>query len=421
MLTESTISQLVEQYTDLLALGWRQRTAALDSWTETYQDLSERDERLEQFVGALQILGSRTAQVPVAETFATMMVGELFVYALDALRRQDFGRWDLMLEGARGEPHLGPAVESAVEWAPAEFSRWMSPDDRSMHLKIRAAALFGESPLPGSSVSRWTAAEAHSEASLSALLFFARHRGDLVLAERVGGEALEHALPEIRLAAAETLWGLRSARFASGAHGVLQQLVHEGGSSGMAALPLLVSESALSMEALWSEVGNGDTRRCLLALGWSGEVDAISRLMEYLDEPPYARLAGAALRLITGSDPVEDEWQGAAFAVDAVGDEEGSVEIPLEDPDREHGWPSSEGFGQWWHNHRSDFAMGTRYFAGHPFGVDALRRVVRSGPLAWRAPAALRLQRLTGHRLFPTHIPACQQDRLPINVVREQL
>jgi hypothetical protein len=153
------------------------------------------------------------------------------------------------------------------------------------------------------------------------------------------------------------------------------------------------------------------------ALGWSGDVNVVPQLIEYLDSPTLARLAAAAISLLTGLDPVRDGWQGEALAgpeLKADQDESSAnpAAIPKADPDAGLLWPSRVAFAALWKTVHAWFTDAQPHLGGRAATAEHLRTVLRHGPLPWRPLAATRLQRLTQGTLFPTRLPARLQAAL---------
>ncbi len=155
-------------------------------------------------------------------------------------------------------------------------------------------------------------------------------------------------------------------------------------------------------------VKSSETKRLhIKALGWAGRIDAMPILIDYLDDPDLARVAGASLSLITGSDPARDGWMAANQR--RPEQERTDDHMPALDEDDALPWPKPEAFRAWWQSSQSRFECARQYFLGGPVAVDWMAKVIAGGPLAWRPLAAEHWQRLTHGPLFPTHLPASAQ------------
>ena len=152
----------------------------------------------------------------------------------------------------------------------------------------------------------------------------------------------------------------------------------------------------------------GDKRLGVLATGIIGDPSLVGWLLDAMESPSLARLAGAAFCLMTGRDlrrdDLDSERPATALAPKVLqtdpSDNDGkvgqesrdqSVDSLADDEDEEFAWPDTTRLRRWWDEHRHDFVPGRRYLAGLPIRSSELTTVLRTGNQQQRASAALEL------------------------------
>jgi uncharacterized protein (TIGR02270 family) len=159
------------------------------------------------------------------------------------------------------------------------------------------------------------------------------------------------------------------------------------------------------------EAAPGGTRLIIQGLGALGDPDAVPRLLEWMKDPPNARVAGEAFSFITGVHISYDELEGPQ----PEGFQAGPTEDPADedvtmDPDEHLYWPDSAKCAKWWSLNRGRFSTGTRYLCGKPMTPDSLRDVLKNGYQRQRAAAALELAiREPGKPLYEVRAPGFRQ------------
>ena len=142
-----------------------------------------------------------------------------------------------------------------------------------------------------------------------------------------------------------------------------------------------------------------------------GDPDSIPRLLEWMKDPPLARVAAEAFAHITGVHISYDKLD----AEPPEGFQSGPTEDPTDedvalDPDGNLYWPDPAKCADWWAKNRKGFTGGTRYLCGKPIASDTLREVLRNGYQRQRAAAALELAiREPGKPLFEVRAPGFRQ------------
>ncbi|VWB26750.1 hypothetical protein BLA6863_01113 [Burkholderia lata] len=415
-LIASTAETLADRYADLLAMGWRRRTNMLASSAVEFSDLAEFDDRLLAALESLLLLGEPATLRMQVSTPDPVRAGEMFAITLYALASDNREMLDACQALATAIPDLRVGMVDAFEWAPAtpRIRAHVEALPSSIRLRLiglrhRDFAGVAQQALEQlQTIQEPTAAEIIE--ALQLVQGVGRH--DLAAAAR---RYLDHAVPDVRCAAAQTLLALAPADHTLAACDTVDQILSDsavdtaGFRTALRSLALHAPDrAARHLETLGQ---SAEIRLYLIALGWLGRIDAMPVLIDHLAEHQTARVAAASLSLITGADPVRDDWQGPKIALNGP-DELADGEIPDVDPDAHLPWPDTAGFAAWWHVHGPRFDNANRYFAGRLITPEWLGEVLISGPLAWRPLAAEHLQRLTRGPRFPTRLSAPAQRAL---------
>ncbi len=155
----------------------------------------------------------------------------------------------------------------------------------------------------------------------------------------------------------------------------------------------------LSGEAAWrwhqELLQTGQIRLALWAARSILDPALVPWLLEQMEIPQHARLAGEAFCLLTGVDLARQDLETDAPAGFAAGpnDDPADEDVAM-DPDEDLAWPSRERVERYWRQHGSPFRQGQRYLRGQEWAAETLKQVLRSGTQSQRRLAALALARI---------------------------
>ena len=425
MLTDSTRAQLAELYTDAVALNWQRRAKILQSPTKTFADLRQSDQQLRSGIDALILLGRLGREKMKGALEEPLTRGEFFALAAYALTAGDSELIEASFALARSMPNLHDPLLSAIEWQQPSAGLDDALAALAPALRLRIAAGFGmQRVLPLAQIEAiYTAlcGPVPTPAMLVPALQFVQKVGTFEMAQ-FAEYHLEHALPEVRLHAAQALIALLDPRYAMREVKALQELTSAGvamdiRTSALKTLALHAPDQARDVLQGFADgvCASADTvlqRLILQGYGWIGRIDAIPMLIDHLADPASARLAAASITRITGSEPMRDGWSGDAPVLVQKPRDSGDDTLAAPDPDAELPWPSRDRFTTWWDAQRSQYQTGIPYIFGRPASAPELLKILSHGALASRPLAAERLQRLTRHPRFPTESPAPKQSTL---------
>jgi uncharacterized protein (TIGR02270 family) len=154
----------------------------------------------------------------------------------------------------------------------------------------------------------------------------------------------------------------------------------------------------------------GRERAAVRAAGALGDARAIPMLLDALDLPPLARIAGEAFTTITGVE-LRGELTGDAPPgfVSGPTDDPDDDDVRV-DPDGDLAWPVAPAVRAAWSRARGGFVDEARYARGARVTPEALRLALADGTQPERALAAIELAR-GGAALFDVTAPSRAQAR----------
>ena len=155
-------------------------------------------------------------------------------------------------------------------------------------------------------------------------------------------------------------------------------------------------------------------RYTVIGAGVAGDPLHIPWIIEHMELPELARVAGEAFTMITGVDiayeNLEGEWPESFEAGPTESPEDEDVEM---DSDEDLPWPDAQLIDKWWAKNKAAFRNGTQYLLGQPISPEHLHKVLRTGFQRQRAAAALELAILQpGQPLFEVRAPGSRQKQI---------
>jgi uncharacterized protein (TIGR02270 family) len=147
--------------------------------------------------------------------------------------------------------------------------------------------------------------------------------------------------------------------------------------------------------------------------GIAGDPSSVPWLIEQMEEPILARVAGESFTFITGVDIAYQNLK----TIRPEGFESGPTEDPHDDnvemdPDDDLPWPDYQKVQAWWDTNKRSFQDSKRYFMGEPLSERHCKKILRDGYQRQRIAAALYLSLMQpGTPLFECRAPAWRQQR----------
>jgi uncharacterized protein (TIGR02270 family) len=152
----------------------------------------------------------------------------------------------------------------------------------------------------------------------------------------------------------------------------------------------------------------------IVGAGIIGDPATVPWLINKMNSPALARLAGEAFMMITGIG-LNDHGlhQEAPSTPDDESADSGDQEQQSLDYESDLPWPSPNLVAKWWDQNRDAFASGTRYLMGQPISARAMLDVLVRGTQRQRSAAALELALLEPtNALWEIRSPGSRQRKL---------
>lgn len=370
------------------------------------QQLARFDDRLAAHLEGIALAGDCGARL-TREALAPPGAGAIFVGTVRAIESRDAAQLDRLRAIARAEPTGRRGLVSAFGWTSASHLRGITktlldsdvPD--AIDLGLAACAMHGVDP--------------------GEPLAHALDRADATLRLRAICTAVAVGRTDLRarcMAAGNDLPPREVARATAllGDHRVARQALQQPDAGleppdlelGLKVMP--ADEARSLIRRLHAD--DPQQRRVLGAVGVAGDAHYVPWLMERMEDPKLARLAGEAFTLITGAqlDLLGLDRPSAPSMPDGDDLVDGAVAIADDDglP-----WPDAARVATWWKENGSRLPPGTRCFMGHPPTAQSCLSVLRNGSQRQRRHAAQYLCLLNpGTPLFNIAAPAWRQQRL---------
>lgn len=381
------IIDILEEHLEEADFLLQQRENALSDRVYDLQGLAELEERLLAHLDGL-LVGEKEAWKLLEPKLADGEFGEVFAAAFVALESKDSARIELVRKVfPEAEGAVMNGIRHALRHAPAlDIDKVVRPQLGHKKGAVRAAAidvLSFRRILLEKHYLRSSLNEDDPLVVVAALNAVARLRLSDLNAEV--NTALGNHSAQIRAEAMRAGVLMKNEKVLNRCRKAVLEGAEEAGSAmiliGLAGDP---SDAALIVHGL----EEADlARHAVIALGLLGSVAAMEPLIARCSDPGLSRLAGDAIRTLSGID-LEKERLTAPKTVSpqaAEPDREDDLET---DPDEGLSHPDPEKIASWWKANAPRFDRNVRYRLGHPHGPQILLDRLRNGALPERHGAA---------------------------------
>ena len=406
------ISTIVEQHAEEAAFLWGLRDMAVRAPHYSLKDLAGLDDRVEAHLDGLRISGVKGWEF-CEQGLAWEAAGEVFVAGVLAFENGDCERTEAVMTAARTSSAAFRGLISALGWLPeklAEYwARHMLSADAPVHRLLGVAGCAITRCNPGQELVK--ALDDPDQVLQSCALRAVGELGrrDLMPLLRQRYQAKDDAI---------RFWSCWSGLLI-GDHSALQPLsafVYRDTPFRERAMQLVlrVMDNKNAQNLLKNMAGNNDLHRLvLIGAGIKGDPLYIPSLINKMEEPELARVAGEALSMITGVDlayeDLEGEWPKGFQAGPSENPEDEDVSL---DSDEDLAWPDTSVIHEWWKKNEGRFRIGARYLCGQPITVETSQRVLNSGFQRQRMAASLELALMRPEEpLFEIRAPGFKQQR----------
>jgi uncharacterized protein (TIGR02270 family) len=402
---------------------WLFRERAVVSPDYDVADLRDLDDRLDAHLDGLRVTGDLGYAIALAAAGGKQKkdekkkknadIGATFVAAVLAIERWDLRALARLLDATGVTKEGSREIAAALGWVPFETTRkllrglfashcppplhWLGVTACATHRSDPGAPL-GFAVLSGDRRLRSRALRAAGEIGRSDLL------GDLRATLKTEDEGLAFSA-----AWSAAVLGDQAAL------PVLFRIAKGGGPYAERAATTAARrmDGATALSELRALGSLGYVRAAIAGAAALGDAAAVPWLFEAMEAPETARLAGGALRQITGVDLVAERLA----AKPPKGFDPGPTEDPDDedvamDPDEGLPFPDPALVRAWWSRRAGDFKRQTRYLLGRPMDPAWLEEVLKTGRQPERASAAIELSmRERGRPVFEVRAPGDRQMR----------
>lgn len=414
-------TDILEENAEEASFLWQLRTLNASAPHYTLGDLADFDERVMAHLHALYLSGDRWRKV-CKDTLGLTEAGDVFTVSFLALGTRNEDGIDEILEAAKASQQAAQGLASALGWLPYAHARdyiddllsQKNPDLR--YIGITASAIHRQDP--GLRLNE--ALKADNPRLKARALRTAGELGRLDLLLLLQKEIMAED-EDLRFSAcwSAALLGEMPAV------AILKSFM-DSHAYAEKALDLALRRMSVPVARAWLEElaqNEEHTRLVIKGAGIIGDPGFIPGLMEAMNVPKLARIAGEAFGMITSVDIVDahlDVEASLQRSTESVKDSEAdATEDSLDDeamdldPDEDLPWPNQELVTAWWDENNNNFCAGERYLLGKPITPEHLQYILRHGYQHQRAAAALELAIMhPGQPLFETRAPGFLQKRL---------
>jgi len=375
--------------------------------------LARLDERIAAHLDGIGIAGDLGAALCL-QVLERAGVAEFFTVTVRSIMDRDTERLSRLLAAAAVLPEGRAGLLSAFGWVEAAALRGLVQplleSGNPWWREVGLVACDQHGVDPGASL---VDAMTDSDESLRRrALRIAGRRGRVDLRPYcVAAMDDESASCAFEAARAALLAGDRGASLAR-----LESMAFANGVHSTEALSLLLkvvtSETGLAALSRFSK-DRAQARILARGAGELGDPHGIAWLIDQMNDPMLARLAGESFSLITGLDLslLDLECDPPDWIEFGPNDDPNDHDVAI-DEDDSLPWPDPSKISSWWQVNSYRFPAGQRFFMGSPPGEAHCIRVLREGSQRQRRSAALFLSLMNPEApLFPTEAPAWRQQR----------
>jgi len=377
------IDKVLEIHADEIAFLYAQRKNAIRSPAFYLQDIAHIDNRLSGHIAGL-LIGGESSWKFCEQGLDFEESGEVFTAANFSIASKDFNKLDAVFEIAGETPALLDAISDAFIWSHYEdvklplYKLLQIDGDAKHYVALKALSGFRADPV------QYKQYIVNSLNSDNVMLYqnALNSIGLLGLSELKPHleKAMKSEDDNIRFSAS---WA--ATRFGDAlAMDKLKDFVDHP-NFGKRALQLVVLQKDMdnTIEILRELYKQDETKRLsIIGLGYIGKANSIQRLIQVMEIPALARIAGHAFSTITGVDMEQAGLVADQLGVITAGPSEMPEEDSIDlDPDEDLPWPDVEKFKYWWSlsQNQNRFVATERYLAGKPFSKLQLQRILRTG------------------------------------------
>ncbi len=343
----TVIPIIIEQHAEEAAFNWLLRDAAVNAPHYSLDDLAKLDNRVEAHIDGFRIAGNEGWEI-CKESLSWEEAGEVFAAAVLAFESGDNDRIQSVLEAGCESQEVSRGIVSALGWIPYQkvkghinnLLQEKSPNLRCIGIAASAVHRQGPGQFLNDAIS-------DTDPFLKARALRAvgeLGRRDLIPFVKRELQA-EDEMCRFYSAWSSALIGEKASI------SVLHDLAKGNGPYAEQACDIAFRVMNLHEANLWQAelAGQQETQRiAVIGAGVIGDPVSIPWLIEMMQVPEIARVAGESFTMITGVDiaydDLEGEWPEGFEAGPTESAEDEDVEM---DPDEDLPWPAPELIQNW--------------------------------------------------------------------------
>jgi uncharacterized protein (TIGR02270 family) len=387
------IPSVVLQHAEESAFLWLIRDASVRSPHYKPHERKRLDNRVEAHLDGLRVAGDAGWDIACKQAEEHPEPGELFAVGVLAFESGDPKRIEQVLTLAVKKPELGPAVASALGWLPEAMApSRLAPLVAHGSPKIRRIGLAGYAIRrlnPGTALEK-----ALNDTDLdlrSRALKMVGEMGYVAWLPLLKKHLAINHLP-CRFYAA---WSAGALADDQGTITELQSIALTESGYRQRAAGVVVRRLEVAAAQRWLNMLAslpGSERIAIHGMGALGDSASIPRLLEWMKQPPLARVAVEAFTFITGAHLADLDLDGNRPEGFEAGPNEDALDENVSmDPDDGLPWPDVAKVSRWWSANQGRFPKGVRHLCGKPITMEWLQEVVLKERQRLRTAAALEL------------------------------
>lgn len=407
------IRDIISQHAEEAAFLWLLRSNAVQQPHYGLTDLAKLDDRVEAHLDGLRVAGEPGWDL-CKEALGNEEAGEVFAASVMAFESGIDARIQAVLDAVTAKPELARGMVSALGWL--SFEQASPHIQRFLGSQVHLHRRIG---LAGCAVHRADPGKILSQAVGSRNLPL-RARALKAVGE-LGRKDLLNAVTDNLLAEDDQVryWAAWSGALLGelAAIPILQRLVEREGPLREQASVIALRHMSIQQGQTWLKTlasSPNTLRLAVQAAGVMGDPANIPWLIQQMENPIVARVAGESFTLITGIDLAYDDLDTDKPEGFGAGPTENPEDEDVEmDADEDLPWPDPQLIEKWWGIHRLEFTSGTRNLLGKPMAIDSLTETLKTGKQRQRRAAAIELaMRQPGRTLFNCSAPGFRQQAL---------
>jgi uncharacterized protein (TIGR02270 family) len=385
----AVIPRIVARHLTEAGLAWDRRRRVVRAPNWDLNDLAELDDRIAAYLDGLRIVGGARAAA-AAQDAESPPGGIIFALGVLAVEVADVGRVRQLLELSEAEPEVCQGLASSLAYVEPHLLKGLVRDllgaQSGVHRGLALSACLAHGVHPGSCL-----APLLEDRDARVRVQASRVCGTLVLSEYLPAlaRAMDEENSELRYEAAWAAWrcGDRQKSLA-----VLIAIAEAPGPKRLDAAYTVTStvSPATANEVLRALAKvPGSDRLVIEAIAAAGNVRYAAWLIDQMQRPPLARLAGETFSVMTGMDLKSGDLTCSRPTDFQSGpSDDPADEDVAPDPDDGLPWPDAKKVARWWTEHARDFTVDAQYWHGAPLSQRGCVTVLRAGTQRRRYAAA---------------------------------